>query len=244
MKETVEFLHSTEVAIQNLELVLKSKESNTLAWQLLLKIPFCRNVRLKGSFMNRQMSLAGSTLDPKILLDCETEAEKHLEVEILTENSSKGFGETLSEFLNVYSRLNSLKRLELFCVNLQLINVEKLGELRNRFLTYVQTREEFTLVLEKSLHSLRLLLSLAGNDNCAFARIVDFTKQPSDHRFSITYKRGTLRTLDLSFNISFRSYKKIRDICQPRNLSKIDSINCRKKSLYSIKTKIARGCSN
>ena len=223
-KDVLTSLTPTEVNIDSLNLKLLSKNSDSLAMELLSKLRFCRYVRLYNVLgdLQRYMGDFFSVSDDSSL-------------ETFPEDVEKEHGHSnLLEFFVANPKPCRLEQLELFRVDLQFGTMEKLQAFKSKFVTFVQSKLKFTLVLEQSLNSfpLVLLLSSIGNENRVISKPPpDYKVHLDDLSFSITFENGSLNELVASGTVSSKSYEKIREVCQTWLLKPLKHINCEDFSL-------------
>ena len=229
--ETLTAIRPTETKIDRIIFKLLTKSDCSLAMQLLSKLPICSVVRLSVfKFSMRRITVQSDLVSINDFSCLETIPK----IDIEKENGDSNLVDALLEFFLAHPKSNCLEQLELFQVDLQFRTLEQQQEFKNSFLSFVQSKVKFTLILEQSMNSfpLVLLLSFIGNDHHVIGKPPPGSRVHLDNlNFSITFENGILSQWDASGTVSYESYEKIRKVCQTWLLTPIKHINCEDFSL-------------
>ena len=224
-RETLTALRPTEIKIDKVNFELISKNAVSLALKLLSKLPSCSFVRLSGfAIVKHRIAFQSDSVSINDLTSLETFPK----IDAEDKNGDSNFGNVLLEFFLAHPKSYRLEQLKVFQVDLQFRTLEQQQEFKNSFLTFVQSKVEFTLVLERSSHSipLMILLSSTGNEKPPVSTL------HSDYvYFSLSFENGSLKKWVASGTVFFKSHEKIREFAQTWKLTPIKNTHCEHFSL-------------
>ena len=219
--ERIASLVASKVKIENLLITRGSESSNIQEIGLLLKLPFCRKVKLTEDH-HRYKNVHLSDLERKSKTVDELQFHKWKQKEKVEER--------LLDFFVSHPNLSYLKSLELVGVNLQPKGLEKAHYLGKLLYSFVQTEEKVFFTLEDSRCSFYLLILLTSN-NRELTEIlvrVDPSSLLSVSHFSLAFRGGRLNYLHIhnESTIRFKLYEEVTAICHMWRLPQTDNIKC------------------